>query len=146
MIKRNSTAVWQGDLKGGGGTVSLGSGAWSGPYNFSGRFENGSGTNPEELIGAAHAGCFSMALSGGLSEAGFVPSNINTKATVSLDTVNGAPTVTGIQLDCEATVPNISAEQFSEIANTTKSACPISRLLSNVPITLNAQLISGAGA
>jgi lipoyl-dependent peroxiredoxin len=146
MIKRTASAVWNGDLKGGKGNIKLAGGAFDGQYSNNSRFENGTGTNPEELVAAAHSGCFSMALAHGLSEAGFVPNSVNTTATVTLEFLEGGPTVTGIQLDCNADVPNISAEQFNEIANATKSGCPISRLLSSVPITLNAQLASGAGA
>lgn len=144
MFKRSSSAIWRGDLKGGGGEVTLGPGRWSGPYNFVSRFDQGADTNPEELIAAAHAGCFSMAFSAELGKAGFTPESVSTSATVTLEMLEGGPTVTGIHLDCSAAVPGIGAEQFQQIAEGAKAGCPISRLLSSVPITLTASL--GASA
>lgn len=145
MFKSSSSAVWRGDLKGGGGDVTLGAGRWSGPYNFVSRFDQGDQTNPEELIAAAHSGCFSMALSAELGKAGFPPESVSTTATVTLEMLEGGPTVTGIHLECAASVPGIGAEQFQEIASGAKAGCPISRLLSSVPITLKATLSASAG-
>ncbi|HMB52576.1 MAG TPA: OsmC family peroxiredoxin, partial [Thermoanaerobaculia bacterium] len=102
MPTRNANAVWKGGLKDGSGQVALGSGAFSGPYSFASRFEQAGGTNPEELIGAAHAGCYSMALSAALEKAGHRADEVKTKADVTLDMVDGAPTITGIHLACEA--------------------------------------------
>src|SRR3954470_8110766 len=116
MITRNSSAVWQGTLKGGSGTLKLGSGAFSGQYSFSSRFENGAGTNPEELIGAAEAGCFSMALSANLSKAGHQPKSVHTIAKVNLEMIGGGPKITSIDLDCEGDVPGIDNAKFKELA------------------------------
>jgi len=141
MIRQSqANAVWRGGLKDGKGTVSSESGALSSvPYNFRQRFENEKGTNPEELIAAAHVGCFSMALSAELGKANLVPETIETKATLDLDTKDGKPTVTKIHLDCVAKVPNASVEAFNKAAQDAKAGCPISRLL-NTEITLNARL------
>lgn len=139
-MKRKANAVWKGDLKGGEGTMSVGSGfVKNAPYTFATRFESGIGTNPEELIGAAHAGCFSMAFSGELGKAGFTAENIETTAIVTLDFIDGKPTVTESHLALTATVPGISPEKFREIAEGAKAGCPISRLL-NAKITLEATL------
>ncbi|MEO7412704.1 MAG: OsmC family peroxiredoxin, partial [Opitutaceae bacterium] len=111
-------------------------------YSFATRFENGPGTNPEELIGAAHAGCFSMALSGELSKAGFTPESVNTSATVNLENhPQTSWTVTGVHLETRAKVPNITPEKFAEISAGAKAGCPISRLLKSVEITLDAKLV-----
>jgi osmotically inducible protein OsmC len=142
MPARNATAVWNGSLKEGGGTVKLGSGAFEGKYSFVSRFESGSGTNPEELIAAAHAGCFSMALSGALGKAGFSPARIQTTATVHLEKVGDAFAITRIDLDCEAAVPGISDSAFQEQAGGAKANCPVSRALKAVEITLKARLSS----
>jgi len=121
--------------------MRLGGGAFEGAYSYSSRFENGAGTNPEELIAAAHAGCFSMATAGGLAKAGFTPESISTKATVHLDSVSGGFTITRIDLDMEADVPGIDQAKFLEIADGAKAGCPVSRALASVPeITLNARL------
>jgi osmotically inducible protein OsmC len=144
MPVRTATGEWHGTLKEGKGTVAVGSGAFNIPYNFVSRFETGSDTNPEELIGAAHAGCFSMALSADLGNAGFTPTSVRTTASVHLNFVDGVPTVDLIELDCEASVPGIDAAKFAEIANATKSACPVSRALGSVKITLKAQLAGSA--
>lgn len=141
MAVRKSEAVWQGTLKEGNGTMRLGSGAYQGAYSFASRFEEGTGTNPEELIGAAHAGCFSMAFSGNLTKAGFIPESIFTVATVTLGSVDGKARITGIHLDCEAKVAGVNEEAFHELAEAAKSGCPVSVALSNVPITLSAKLI-----
>lgn len=141
MAVRKSEAVWQGTLKEGNGTMRLGSGAYQGAYSFASRFEEGIGTNPEELIGAAHAGCFSMAFSGNLTKAGFTPESIFTVATVTLGSVDGKARITGIHLDCEAKVAGVNEEAFYELAEAAKTGCPVSVALSNVPITLSAKLI-----
>jgi lipoyl-dependent peroxiredoxin len=140
MITRTANARWSGGLKNGKGTVALGSGAFSGSYSFGSRFENGTGTNPEELVGAAHAGCFSMALSAGLEKAGFPPESVATEAKVHMDMVDGGFRVTRIDLVTDAKVPGISAAQFEEQAQAAKVGCPISRALAAVEITLNARL------
>ena len=129
-FQRNATSTWRGDLKGGAGVVSTGSGALSeAKVTFVSRFENGQGSNPEELIAAAEAACFSMALSGNLSGAGHVPESITTKATVTLRTGEGGPKVATIHLATEGRVPGIDAATFQAAAEKTKSTCPISRLL-----------------
>jgi osmotically inducible protein OsmC len=140
MSVRNAQARWEGDLRGGKGTMSFGSGAFQGQYSFKSRFEEGTGTNPEELIGAAHAGCFSMAFSNMLSEAGHVPTRVDTKARVHLEKVDGKQTITRIELDTEGTVPGISAATYQEIAQKAKAGCPVSRALGGVDIQLKATL------
>lgn len=141
MSTRTAQAVWNGKLKEGNGTMAFGGGAFNGQYSFNSRFAEGEGTNPEELIAAAHAGCFSMALSGDLEKAGFDPQLIETTANVELETVDGKPTVTRIRLQSEATVADIDAARFAEIAEGTKLNCPISRLLMpGTEITLDARL------
>ncbi len=141
MPVRNADALWTGDLKTGKGTVKLGSGAYEGQYSFTSRFESGTGTNPEELIAAAHAGCFSMALSNGLSKAGFTPTSVHTTAKVSLDKVGEGFKITKITLVTEAKVPGIEDAKFQEIATGTKSGCPVSQALSATPIELEAKLV-----
>ncbi|MBN1148716.1 MAG: OsmC family protein [Anaerolineales bacterium] len=141
MAVRSAQAVWQGSLKEGRGSMKFGSGAFEGAFSFASRFEEGSGTNPEELIGAAHAGCFSMALSAGLGKAGFTPTRIATKAQVHLGTVGGKARITEIHLESEAEIPDIDLETFLEIAEDTKTGCPVSAALSGVEITLDARLI-----
>ena len=137
-----ASAVWKGGLKDGNGSINSGSGTLSDTaYTFATRFEGASGTNPEELIAAAHAGCFSMALSAGLGNAGLTPENVSTSATVTLDPVEGGFAVTKIHLDCTAKVPGASQEAFDEAANGAKTGCPISKLM-NAEITLNATLES----
>lgn len=139
-IKNTATARWSGGLKTGTGGMSTGSGALNGvPYDFGKRFEGAAGTNPEELIGAAHAGCFSMALSGQIEEAGLEAEEIATDASVTLEFVDGAPTVTKLHLDVTAKVPNASDDAFQKAAEGAKANCPISRLL-NAEITMNAKL------
>lgn len=142
MSKRIATARWEGNLKEGKGTMSGSSGAFKGmPYSFRTRFEDAPGTNPEELIGAAHAGCFSMALSAGLADAGMTPESVDTTAAVTLEPVDGKPTVTGIHLEVVARIPGADAAKFAAIADGTKQGCPISRLLApGTKITLNAKL------
>lgn len=139
MPDKKAEALWNGDLKSGNGTVKLGSGLFSGPYTFVSRFEDGSGTNPEELIAAAHAGCYSMALSNELSKAGHNTQSVETNATISLEFVEGVPTITKIILDAVANVPGLSDADFQPIAEATKNACPVSRAL-NMEIILNASL------
>lgn len=141
MAIRHAQAVWEGNLKDGKGSMKLGSGAFEGAYSFSSRFEEGSGTNPEELIGAAHAGCYSMALSAELGAAGFSAQRIETRATVTLGKIDDKIRITEIHLDTQATVPGISSEEFLEIAEATKSGCPVSAALAGVNITLSVRLV-----
>ena len=141
MPTRISDAEWQGDLKAGKGTVKLGSGAFEGQYNFSSRFESGVGTNPEELIAAAHAACFSMALSAGLSGAGHTVESVKTTAKVKVDPVAGGFEITSIQLVTEAKIPAIDKAEFDTIAAATKEGCPVSKALKAVPISLDAKLV-----
>ena len=139
-MKRTASARWEGNLKEGRGTMSTGSGALSKlPYSFRTRFEEQPGTNPEELIGAAHAGCFSMAFSAELGNAGFTPTHVATTATVTFEPVDGKPTVSAIHLEMSAKVPGIDAAKFQQIAEGAKQGCPISRLL-KTNITLSAKL------
>ncbi len=139
---RKASAVWKGDLKAGKGTVSTETGTLKDTqYSFTSRFESGIGTNPEELVGAAHAGCFSMALSAGLSAAGFVPDQVSTTANVHLDKVETGFKITQIELVTEARVANIDEAKFQEIAAGTKVGCPISQALASVEIKLTAKLI-----
>ena len=142
MSIRHAQAVWEGDLRGGKGTMKLGSGAFEGAYSFSSRFEEGTGTNPEELVGAAHAGCYSMALSGNLGKAGFNPTRIFTRAAVTLGKIDDKTRITLTHLETEAVVPGISEAAFQEIAAATKDGCPISAALAAVNITLTARLVS----
>lgn len=140
MPMRKASAVWEGSLKEGNGRITLGSGAFEGAYSFRSRFEEGTGTNPEELIGAAHAGCFSMALSAGLGRAGFTPRRIRTEAKVHLEKVGDAFRITRIDLTTEAEVPQIDAGTFQEQAEAAKKGCPVSAALSGVQISLSARL------
>jgi len=139
-MKRKASAVWTDGLRGGNGTLTTDSGVLSDTqYSFSTRFENGIGTNPEELIAAAHAGCFSMALSGEIENAGLVPASINTTATLSFENTEAGFTITAIHLDVSANVPGAGQADFAEIANRAKVGCPISRAL-NAEITMDAKL------
>jgi len=139
-MKRKGSAVWQGGLKDGKGAVSTESGVLADTqYSFSTRFEDGKGTNPEELIAAAHAGCFSMALSAQLGNAGITPQQIQTTATVSLDKTDGGFAITAIHLDVAARIPGASKEAFDTAANAAKSGCPVSKVL-NATITMDARL------
>jgi lipoyl-dependent peroxiredoxin len=143
MATRNASAQWNGDLQSGGGTMALGSGAFEGPYSFKSRFEDGDGTNPEELIGAAHAGCFTMALSLGLSQGGNPPESLNTAAKVHLRQQDGLPTITQIDLAVRGRVPGIDEAAFKEAAEAAKSGCVVSRALAGVgEINLEATLES----
>jgi osmotically inducible protein OsmC len=140
MIKRNATAVWRGDLKGGKGVISSQSGVLENTqYSFGTRFEDGKGTNPEELIAAAHAGCFAMALSAQLGELGMTAESIEAKATVSLDKKDGGFAVTASHLDVKVRIPGGDKAKFDQAANNAKAGCPISKLL-NAEITMNATL------
>jgi osmotically inducible protein OsmC len=132
MATRNGSAQWNGDLKSGDGRMSVAGGAWEGPYSFASRFEEGDGTNPEELIAAAHAGCFSMALSGILANEGHPPESISTTAEVQLRNVDGKPTLDAITLRTEGRVPGVSAEDFQRYAEQAKGDCPVSRALAGV--------------
>lgn len=141
-MDRSASAVWHGGLKDGKGTISTQSGVLKdSQYSFSTRFENGIGTNPEELIAAAHAGCFTMALSGELSGANFVPESLETTAVVTMEKTDAGLTVTKIHLTTKAQVPNIEKAKFDELATRAKEGCPISRLLKAAEITLDAQLV-----
>jgi osmotically inducible protein OsmC len=142
MATRTGSAVWEGTLKQGKGTMKLGSGAFEGPYSFSSRFEEAKGTNPEELIGAAEAGCYSMALSANLEKAGHPAKRISTAATVKLEMVDGAPKITTIDLKTEADVSGIHSAKFQEIAEQTKKGCPVSKALTGTQINLDAKLVS----
>jgi osmotically inducible protein OsmC len=144
MPTRNGSAEWRGGLKGGHGELTIGDNVWSGQYNFSSRFEEGTGTNPEELIGAAHAACFSMAFSAMLEGAGFTPDWVRSTAKVSVVPDGGGFTIKTIQLDCEASVPNIDNAKFQEVAAQAKAGCPVSRLLSGAEISLEARLVAAA--
>lgn len=132
MATRDGSAEWRGALKDGSGTLSVGSGLFSGKFSFATRFEDEPGTNPEELIGAAHAACFSMALSNILAEAGHTPESVRTTAKVHLRMVEGDPTIARIDLVTEGQVPGIDGEQFAKFAADAKSGCPVSRALAGV--------------
>jgi osmotically inducible protein OsmC len=139
-MKRKGSAVWRGGLKDGKGVVSTDSGVLSNTqYSFSTRFEDGKGTNPEELIAAAHAGCFSMALSAQLGNAGITPEQIQTTATVSLDKTDGGFAITAIHLDVSAKIPGGDKQAFETAANNAKAGCPVSKVL-NATITMDAKL------
>lgn len=141
MAVHGASAEWNGSLKEGAGTMRLGSGAFEGPYSFVSRFETGPGTNPEELIGAAHAGCFSMALAAALGRAGHPPTSIKTTAAVHLGSTEAGPTITRIDLDVVGEVPGIDAGTFQEHAEGAKKGCVVSRALAGVPaVTLKATL------
>jgi len=141
MATRNGSAEWKGDLKGGSGSVKVGEGAFEGAYSFASRFEEGEGTNPEELIAAAHASCFAMALSLLLSEEGHAPDSVRARAEVQLRLVDGLPTIARIDLRVEGLVPGIDEDQFRSFAEKAKAGCPVSRALAGVPeIELEAKL------
>jgi len=140
-MKKSGTAVWRGGIKDGKGAVSTESGALKDyPYGFSSRFEGKPGTNPEELIGAAHAGCFTMALSLILGEAKFVADQMDTKAEVTLDKIDDGFTITSVHLTLNAKIPGIDQGKFAELADKAKSGCPVSKLM-KVAITLDAALL-----
>jgi osmotically inducible protein OsmC len=139
-MKRTASAVWHGDLKGGHGALATYSGVLSyTPYSFGARFEHERGTNPEELLAAAHAGCFTMALTASLGRAGFAPTRLATQARVTLEQVNDSWSITAVHLETDAWVPNITAARFGEIAEDAKANCPVSRVL-NAKITMHAKL------
>ncbi len=138
MAIRNSSATWAGNLVDGKGTMRLGSGAFEGAFTRASRFADGPGTNPEELIGAAHAGCYSMFLSAVLSKDGFVPTLIKTTATVH---ITDGPTISLIELNTEAQVPGIDDAKFQDYALNAKKGCPVSKALASVEIKLNAKLV-----
>ena len=142
MPTRNAEAIWTGTLKNGNGTITLPSVPLKADYSFQSRFQQGKGTNPEELLGAAHAGCFSMALAGILEKAGFVAEQITTRANVTIKQVDGDYRITDIQLVCRAKVPGIDQAQFKVHAEAAKTGCPVSRALTAVAITLIATLES----
>lgn len=140
MPARTATVRWEGGLQQGKGSLRLGSGAFEGQYSFSSRFEEGTGTNPEELIGAAHAGCFSMALSAGLERAGYTATSIDTSARVHLERADGGFAISRIELDCTAQVPGIDDAGFQEHATQAKMNCPVSQALAGTDIQLDARL------
>ena len=139
-MPNTARAHWEGDLKSGKGTVALGSGAFEGPYSFKSRFEGAPGTTPEELLGAAHAGCFTMALSLGLTLAGHPATSLDTNAVVTLGKVGESFAITRIDLTLTGVVPGLSASEFQRLAEDAKKNCIISRAISNVPMTLDATL------
>jgi lipoyl-dependent peroxiredoxin len=139
MPARKAKATWIGDLKTGNGQMSFG-GRFEQPFSFSTRFENGNGSNPEELIGGALAGCFSMALSAGLGKAGFTPKRIQSEADVYIEQVGEGFKITKIDLRTQAEIPGIESAKFLEIAEATKKGCPVSQALSSTPINLTAKL------
>lgn len=139
MAVRTAHARWEGPLVRGKGTMDTESGAFSGQYSFTSRFEEGGGTNPEELIGAALAGCFSMALAHGLAEGGHVATSVDTVARVRIEAVEGGFAITGIELTCDADVPGITDAELQAAAEATKAGCPVSKAL-RVPIALEATL------
>lgn len=141
MATRNGSAEWRGDLKGGDGTVRVGDGVFEGAYSFSSRFEEGEGTNPEELLAAAHAGCFAMALSLIIGEDGHTPESLRAQARVQLRNVDGVPTISHIDLEVEGSVPGIDEDAFRAYAEKAKAGCVVSRALAGVPeIELEAKL------
>ena len=141
MPVRTSEAEWKGTIREGSGQMKLGSGAYEGAYSFGTRFEESPGSNPEELLGAAHAGCFSMALSGILTRAGLTPTRIHTTAKVHVENTGGGFSITKIELSTEGEVPGIDEAAFKEHANTAKENCPVSRALAVQDITLEARLV-----
>ena len=140
MIDRKADARWEGNLRDGRGTIRLGSGAFEGPYSFGTRFESAAGTNPEELLGAAHAGCFTMALSMMLTQAGHPPASLETTATVHLDKVGEGFAITGIDLVTRGKVPGQTQAEFQRLAENAKTNCIVSKALAGVPMKLQATL------
>jgi osmotically inducible protein OsmC len=141
-MKRSAQAKWQGDLKSGSGSISTASGTFTAtPYSFHSRFEQGKGTNPEELLAAAHAGCFTMALSNQLSQAGLKPESLETSCTITLEQKDGGFAITESHFALKAKVPGASREAFDKAAQAAKTGCPVSKLY-NTSITLDAQLES----
>ena len=146
MPVRTANAAWTGSLKEGAGTMRLGSGAYEGSYSFGSRFAEEPGTNPEELIAAAHAGCFSMALTAGLGRAGYSPQSVKTSARAHLEKVGEGFKITRIELSTEADVPDIDVAAFAENAESAKANCPVSQALAGVEILLEASLLNSASA
>jgi osmotically inducible protein OsmC len=140
MPTRSADATWEGNLPDGSGTMRMESGSYEGAYSFRSRFEDGEGTNPEELIASAHAGCFSMAFSNVLDEEGFTPESVNTTAEVTLRMLEDGPAITKIHLTSTAHVPDIDNDTFQELAEAAKSGCPVSKALAGSEITLDATL------
>ena len=141
MATRNGSAEWRGDLQSGSGDLMVGDGVFEGAYSFASRFEEGEGTNPEELIAAAHASCFAMALSNILAENGHPATSVQSSARVGLRTIDGAPTIDRIALDVTGEVPGLDADGFQRFAQEAKEGCPVSRALAGVPnIELDARL------
>jgi lipoyl-dependent peroxiredoxin len=144
MTVRSGTAEWHGNVQSGSGTVTIGDGVFAGAYSYDSRFGEGKGTNPEQLIAAAHASCFTMALSNVLSAAGHTPQSLHTTAQVQLRNVDGAPTLARINLDTEGRVPGVDEQQFLAYAEEAQRLCPVSRALAGVPeIVLTARLTAG---
>ncbi len=146
MPVRNAEAIWNGDFKKGSGNMTLGSGAFSGSYSAASRFASAAGTNPEELIGAAHAGCFSMALALLLQEQGYPADHIHTVARVHIDKVGDGYRITAIELETEGRVPGIDDKRFMELAESAKINCPVSQALSAVHVKLTARLVGRLAA
>lgn len=140
MAIRNADAEWRGDLKSGAGQLKLGSGAFEGKFSFQSRMENGAGTNPEELIAAAHAGCFSMQLSAMIAGNGHTPTRVHTTARVHFGPDGGGFSISAIDLETEGDVPGLSEAEFQKLAEEAKQICPVSKALASVPITLTAKL------
>lgn len=140
MPTRTARATWEGTLQKGAGNITLASGACQASYSFGSRFENGSGTNPEELLAAAHAGCFAMALSLELGKAGYSPEQIDAEARVTIEPADGGFAIRSSHIVCEARVPGIDAATFAKYAEATKLGCPVSKALTSIEITLDARL------
>ncbi|PQJ34167.1 peroxiredoxin [Salinibacter sp. 10B] len=140
MPTRSADATWEGNLPDGNGTMRMDSGSYEGPFSYRSRFEEGDGTNPEELIAAAHAGCFSMAFSNVLDEEGFSPESVDTTADVTLRMLEDGPAITKIHLTATAHVPDIDNDTFQELAEAAKDGCPVSKALAGSEITLDATL------
>ncbi len=144
MTARNGSAEWHGDIKSGSGTVTVGNGVFEGPYSFGSRFGEEEGTNPEQLIAAAQAGCFTMALASILAAAGHTPESVRTNARVHLRNVNGAPMLARLDLDTEGHVLGIDGQQFQRYADEAKATCPVARALAGIPeIVVTANLAAG---
>jgi osmotically inducible protein OsmC len=142
MTARNGSAEWHGDVQSGSGKVTVGDGVFEGAYSYESRFAEGEGTNPEQLIAAAHAACFTMALSNVLSDAGHPPESVRTNARVQLRNIDGAPTLARIDLETEGDVPGVDEQEFQRHAEDAKANCPVSRALAGVPeIVLSARLV-----
>jgi osmotically inducible protein OsmC len=145
MTSRNGSADWRGDIKSGSGTVTVGDGVFKGTYSFGTRFGEDAGTNPEQLIAAAQAACFTMALSAALSAAGHAPKSLRTSAVVHLRNINGAPTLVRLDIDTEGHVPGVDEQQFQRLAQEAKVNCPVARALAGIPeIVLTAKLAVAA--